>query len=937
MAKRQFRILYREFLFRMVDLEILSAHALGDSSKLLGRFAALLVFISLGLSWAAFGFAEARMNAPMSLALTLVTEEFLISTTMLVVGIFAVLSWDSTFPNRRDVLVLAPLPVRPWTMFRAKVAAVATALCLTVVLFQGVSGLIWPMAFAMQARAQRAPAFTFDPTPAPVSAAGLQAVLDRDLIKLRTGTLAPGTGEGMAVGVYKQGVRRIFAYGAAKPDSLFEIGSLTKTFTALILARMVERGQVTLREPVRELLPPGLVHKPIGEEITLLDLATHHSGLQTMPPDYRSSDPAGSLAEFGIPQLYQYLSRHGVGKLAETPFAYSNLAVGLLGHVLALRSGKTYAELLRDEVTGPLGLRDTVVELSPDQQARFLQGQNGQHQPMPAFHLDALAGAGAIRATAGDLLTYLEDNLHPQRAGALASAIRETHRLRAEAGDFQIGLIWLYMAQTGTYSHNGRTMGASTYAFFNSQGDYAAVILVNQGSFLGNTLDLIDDHVRARLAGQPAVSLDTVFVPASNGLLGTLRWFGAYWFTMLAAGTFLYCCVLGAQGLAAQLLPRRLFLRVSGFMQLGAFCLFVLVYFLQPRFASGVLLEPVTRRLFYWLPPFWFLGLMQQLNGSPLPALQPLAHRAWIGLAVVSSATAVAYALSYLRTLRQIVEEPDIAPGARRMGWLPGFVFWGGDRQQTAVGQFAVRTLARSRQHRLILAFYLGIGLALTIFLLQAPAMRPDYPDTANAWHGANTPLLAASIMMMALAILGARVVFAMPLELRANWIFRVAGVRGGPMTLAATRRSLAMLSALPIWLGTAALCLRLWPWRQAAGHLALLGLVAMILIELCLHGFDKIPFACSYLPGKSQVHLVFLGALGLLWFVTLSVKLERQMLLDVPSTVAMVAPFAVLAIGVRIWSRMAASDADELRFEEEGTPAVQELGLHRDGVMPVE
>lgn len=155
MAKRQFRILYREFLFRMVDLEILSAHALGDSSKLLGRFAALLVFISLGLSWAAFGFAETRMTPAMSLTLTLVAEEFLISTTMLGVGIFAVLSWDSTFPNRRDVLVVAPLPVRPWTMFRAKVAAVATALCLTIILFHGASGLIWPIAFSMQARARR--------------------------------------------------------------------------------------------------------------------------------------------------------------------------------------------------------------------------------------------------------------------------------------------------------------------------------------------------------------------------------------------------------------------------------------------------------------------------------------------------------------------------------------------------------------------------------------------------------------------------------------------------------------------------------------------------------------------------------------------------------------------------------------------------------------
>jgi len=112
MAKRQFRVLYREFLFRMVDLEVLSAHALGDANKLLGQFAALLVFISMLLSMAAFGFAGSHMAPPARFAFTLVIEHFLIATTMLVVGLFAVLSWDSTCPDRRDVLVLAPLPVR---------------------------------------------------------------------------------------------------------------------------------------------------------------------------------------------------------------------------------------------------------------------------------------------------------------------------------------------------------------------------------------------------------------------------------------------------------------------------------------------------------------------------------------------------------------------------------------------------------------------------------------------------------------------------------------------------------------------------------------------------------------------------------------------------------------------------------------------------------
>jgi hypothetical protein len=266
---------------------------------------------------------------------------------------------------------------------------------------------------------------------------------------------------------------------------------------------------------------------------------------------------------------------------------------------------------------------------------------------------------------------------------------------------------------------------------------------------------------------------------------------------------------------------------------------------------------------------------------------------------------------------------------------LPRF----GNRVQTAIGQFTVRTLVRSRQHRVILAFYLGIGFALTIFLLKAPATKPQLPDAAasDPWREANTPLLAASIVMMALAVVGTRVVFAMPLDLRANWIFRVTGVRPGPEILAASRRSLLLLSVAPVWLGSAALCLRLWPWRQAAGHLALLGLLGMLLTDIGLHGFRKIPFTCSYLPGKSQVHMVFLGAVGLMWFVMLSVRYERQALQEPQSMTAMLVLFGLAAACVR-WgtTALARLEAEDLQFEEMQAPAVLELGLHRDGVMPI-
>ncbi|HYW43478.1 MAG TPA: serine hydrolase domain-containing protein [Bryobacteraceae bacterium] len=858
------------------------------------------------------------------LALTVVFEHFLIATTMLVVGLFAVLSWDSTFPDRRDVLVLAPLPVRARTMFLAKVAAVATALSLTVALLHGASGLIWPLAFAIQATPQTVPALTVDPTPVPVSAAGLESVLNRDLRQqLTSGGLAPGTGGGVAIGVSKHGERRVFAYGAAKPDSIFEIGSITKTFTGLMLAQMAAGRKVSLDEPVRLLLPPGLVPKPRGDEITLADLATQHSGLPRMVEG----------------DWQEYLARHGVGRLPQTPFLYSNFGFGLMGHLLASRAGLTYSELLKEQITGPLDLGDTVVSLSPGQQSRFIQGYDGEHHPVP-WDEEGLAGSGAIRSTAGDMLKYLEANLHPEKlGGTLPEALALSHRPRAEGvPGTTIGLAWWYEAAKGTWSHGGAMRGFTSHAFFHPQGDYAAVVLLNSGPDSIGLADLLSEHIRQRLAGEPAISLDAAFVPAGRGFPGFLRWFAAYWFTMLASGAFLYCAVLGVQGLAAQLLPRRLFLRVSGILQMAAFCLFVCGYFLQPVFGGlESLTAPEIRRLLLWVPSYWFLGLFHELNGSMHPALVPLARRAWMGLAIVGCGTAVAYALSYLRTLRKIVEEPDITPGSRCIGWLPSF----GNQVQTAIGRFSVRTLVRSRQHRVILAFYLGIGLALTIFLLKAPLAKPPFPDApaSDPWREANTPLLAASVVMMALAVVGTRVVFAMPLDLRANWIFRVTGVRGGPQTLAASRRSLLLLSVAPVWLASAAPCLRLWPWRQAASHLALLGLLGILLADICLYGFRKIPFTCSYLPGKSQVNMVFLGALGLLYFVMLSVRFERQALQEPRAAAAMLALFALAAAGGR-WGTAALAkldeDEEELQFEEAPAPAVLELGLHRDGVMPI-
>src|SRR6185295_15616339 len=421
----------------------------------------------------------------------MVAQHFLISTTMLVVGLFAVLSWDSTFPDQRDALVLTPLPVRARTMFLAKVTAVTASLGLTIVLLHSGLGLILPLLFASRATPVALPAVSFDATTVPVAARDLQTMMDRDLKQaLTSGDLAPGTGAGLAIGVWKNGERRVFTYGAAKPDSLFEIGSVSKTFTGLMLAQMVAQSEVRLDEPVRELLPAGTVQKPAGtpdkdSEITLLDLAMHRSGLPPMPDNFGPAGDVDRWADYGPQELYAYMAKRGVAKPADAASLYSNLGVGLLGQVLADRAGKSYADHLRDEITGPLGMPDTVLRLSREQQERFLQGHDDKHRPLPEFHRDgALAGAGAILSTAGDMMTFLEANLHPEKTGSLSNALASSHRLS-----------WAYIADTGTYWHNGSTSGFTSNAFFNPRMDSAVVVLMNIGPNLLFSSGPIAEHI----------------------------------------------------------------------------------------------------------------------------------------------------------------------------------------------------------------------------------------------------------------------------------------------------------------------------------------------------------------------------------------------------------------------------------------------------------
>jgi hypothetical protein len=329
-------------------------------------------------------------------------------------------------------------------------------------------------------------------------------------------------------------------------------------------------------------------------------------------------------------------------------------------------------------------------------------------------------------------------------------------------------------------------------------------------------------------------------MPKGAGFLVWLRFVAAYWIVIPASGAFLYCAMLGLQG-AVALLPRAWFLRISSFLQLAAFAGFLSVIFLQPSFITAqALAAPENQRALAWLPDYWFMGLFNAISGAwPDPAMSRLAGHAVIGLAIAVLVALAAFVLSWLRTMRKIAEEPDILPGSRGGVRLPRF----GRPPRTALVQFAIRTLARSRQHRMNLAFYLGVGFAMTAVTRE--------------------PLLS-SLVISALAIVGTRVAFSRPIDLRANWLFKVLPLEGGKLARITARRALWTIAVIPVWSCAAGYFVYASRASDAAKHLPILVLLSLTLAEIAMLGFQKIPFTCSYLPGKSKVHMAFLSTLQL-------------------------------------------------------------------------
>src|SRR5215469_16997978 len=224
---------------------------------------------------------------------------------------------------------------------------------------------------------------------------------------------AENLGIGIVVGVIDAKGRRVVSYGSlAKDDkrpldgdAIFEIGSMTKVFTSLVLMDMARKGEVSVTDPVSKYLPATVkVPERNGKKITLQDLATQSSGLPRMPNNFSPKDPLNPYADYTPERLYAFLSGYELTRDIGSQFEYSNLGVGLLGHALSLRAGVGYEAMVKAHVLAPLEMNSTGVVLTPGMKARLAAGHGPGLEPVPNWDIAALAGAGALRSSANDML-----------------------------------------------------------------------------------------------------------------------------------------------------------------------------------------------------------------------------------------------------------------------------------------------------------------------------------------------------------------------------------------------------------------------------------------------------------------------------------------------------------------------------------------------------
>lgn len=294
---------------------------------------------------------------------------------------------------------------------------------------------------------------------------------------------------GIAVGVFENGKNQYFYYGFSNTDeheritskTLFEIGSVTKAFTCSMLSYFVQQKELALDDPAQKHLPSSIVMpEKNGKSITLLHLATAHSGLPRMPGNFSPADQSNPYIDYTEKELTAYLNNCELKNEPGTTYEYSNLGMGLLGFILTQEKNKPYTELIKEVILSPMGMNQTFI--SGEVNSKLLAIGYREKNQMRAWtwnHQSVLTGAGGLVSNPEDMLKFLVGQLNSEKT-SLTTAFQEARKEQADAGSptMQIGLGW-HIREHKYVWHNGGTGGFRSFIGFDPDKKRAIVILTN--------------------------------------------------------------------------------------------------------------------------------------------------------------------------------------------------------------------------------------------------------------------------------------------------------------------------------------------------------------------------------------------------------------------------------------------------------------------------
>jgi serine-type D-Ala-D-Ala carboxypeptidase/endopeptidase len=305
------------------------------------------------------------------------------------------------------------------------------------------------------------------------SAAANAGLLPERVEKAAQERVAAGTYQTLVFGVVDGDKSEVVAFGklddgkAPNGDTVYEIASVTKTFTATLLAKAVLSGRVTLDMPVAQLLPDFKIPSRSGKEMTLGDLATHHAGL-----------PREASGVYRAPELRAFLAAYELPRDPGAAYEYSNLGLALLGYALAQLEHTPYDVLVDREILSPLGMTMSGAAMKETMRGHLAPGHDHMGKAANQLDVDALVGAGAIRSTANDMLRYLKVNMGIGQS-PLAAAMKFAQQPRRDmAKTIRIGLAWM-TTDRGIVWHDGMNAGHRSFLGFTADGQRGVVILAN--------------------------------------------------------------------------------------------------------------------------------------------------------------------------------------------------------------------------------------------------------------------------------------------------------------------------------------------------------------------------------------------------------------------------------------------------------------------------